>query len=166
MGMMLTGKALEKSLTRSHKKQKFKDLLLWGIQGPGNEEHEDVGDEIEDEDEDINSLLTMFLEEGDEWDRQQEILERLRKNKAVQTRVSDWVTVTKIEGKKKVEVEKTVTRKFRQTTLWQRLEVKKQGQVGDGEVTGQVVGELVDHLIVDGDMTYCSVPKRKTKREL
>ena len=54
VGVMLTGRALEKSLARNNKKQKFKDLLLWGIQGPGSEENEG---------EDIISLLTMFLEE-------------------------------------------------------------------------------------------------------
>ena len=54
VGVMLTGRALEKSLARNNKKQKFKDLLLWGIQGHGSEENED---------EDIFSLLTMFLEE-------------------------------------------------------------------------------------------------------
>ena len=51
---MLTGRALEKSLAKNNKKQKFKDLLLWGIQGPDSEENEG---------EDIISLLTMFLEE-------------------------------------------------------------------------------------------------------
>ena len=52
------------SLARSNKKQDVKDLLFWGIQGPGSEGHEDVEDEDQDEDEDIISLLTMFLEEG------------------------------------------------------------------------------------------------------
>ena len=87
------------------------------------------------ENEDIISLLTMFLEEGKEWDRKQEIQERLRKNKGVQTKVSDWFTVTKIERKKEVEAKKTVTRKYKQTTLWQGIEVKKQGQGSDIEVT-------------------------------
>ena len=37
-------------------------------------------------------------------------MEKLRKNRHVQTRISDWFTVTKVEGKKKVDVEKTVTK--------------------------------------------------------
>ena len=113
-------------------------MLLWGIQGPGRVEDGDVvRGESEDEDEDLISLLTMFLEEGEEWDRQQEI-QKMRMNKGIQTNVSDWFTVTRIERKKKVEPEKTVTKELRQTNIWQCLEVKKQGQVGDGEITGLV----------------------------
>ena len=37
-------------------------------------------------------------------------MEKLRKNRHVQTRISDGFTVTKVEGKKKVDVEKTVTK--------------------------------------------------------
>ena len=108
---MLTGKALQKSLVRSNKKQRVKDLLLWGIQGPDRlEDGEAVGDTNEDKDEDLISILTMFLEEGEEWERQQEIQESLRMNKGVQTKVSDWFTVMKIERKKKVKLEKTVTK--------------------------------------------------------
>ena len=68
----------------------------------------------------------------------------------------------RIERKKKVEPEKTVTKELRQTTLWQCLEVKKQGQVGDGVITGQVAGELgvgddkgelVDNLLGDVDVS-------------
>ena len=75
------------------------------------------------------------------------------------TKVSTVFTVTTIEGKKKVEVEKTVTRKFRQTTLWQGLEVEKQGQVGDGDVAANGLdgGEVVGHGHGHGDGDVASI---------
>ena len=75
-------------------------------------------------------------------------MENLRKNRHVQTRISDWFTVTKVEGKKKVDVEKTVTEKFKQTTLWQGLEVKKQNQDGDGDAAAN--GLDGDEMVVHG----------------
>ena len=80
-------------------------------------------------------------------------MENLRKNRHVKTRISDWFTVTKVEGKKKVDVEKTVTEKFKQTTLWQGLEVKKQNQDGDGDAAANGLDgdEMVVHGHGDGD---------------
>ena len=124
--VMLTGRALQKSLARNNRKQKVRDLLLWGIQGHDElDDGEVVGDTNEEEDEDLISILTMFLEEGDEWERQQEVKERLRKNRGVQSKVSDWFKVTRIERKRKVEPEKAVTKELKQTTLWQCLEGKR-----------------------------------------
>ena len=50
--VMLTGRALQKSLARNNRKQKVRDLLLWGIQGHGElEDGEVAGDTNENEDE-------------------------------------------------------------------------------------------------------------------
>ena len=105
-----------------------------------------VGDTNEDEDEDLISILTMFIEEGVEWERQQEINERLRMNEGIQTKVSDWFKVTRIERKRKVEPKETVTKELKQTTLWQCLEGRRRSMVGEGEVNGQGAGEIVDHI--------------------